>query len=104
MRCHEVGGLYRKGGSTPYLEVWEQPFLRWAIAEVYHWWDMHSIPFMKHVSKWHNKLFGGSIDYIPLLARQDLRCYYLSQMGRKNEVIIEITEKQYEEITGKPRE
>jgi len=98
----EPGIIYSKTEQQPYIELWEQPALRRMAANLYHWWEMHSIFFMKHVSRWHTKLFGNKDEFfIPLINRQDLRCDYLNRKSRRHLATIHVTEEQYAAITGR---
>lgn len=101
MKGYTAGTVYRRESETPYIEIWEQSSLRWLIAEAYQLWENYSFYFMMYVSKWHKKFFGKNEDYIPLLNRQDIRNYYLTNKKRTVLAIIYTTQDQYDIVTGK---
>lgn len=100
---YTAGKAYRGKNVSPYVEIWQQPFWRWVIAEIYHWWEKHTDFFMVKVSRWHRNQFqaDGDFDYVPLVNRRDIRCYHLSQIKRKTLTTVYITDKQYDVLTGK---
>ncbi len=69
------------------VEVWQQPFWRWLIGTVYHWYDMRicKVPGFK-VAEWiWDKLHWRQdpLEYLPLSAERDCKCYYLTNKNRK---------------------
>lgn len=79
------------------LEVWTQPRLRWLVAQVYHWYDMriYKVPGFKRLENWLQSRYKGSDIYVPLSCRQDIRCYFLKERGRKTAALVQLTEKEY---------
>ena len=68
------------------VEVWQQPFWHWLIAAIYHWYDMRigKVPGFKLLEKLLERFSREeSLIYIPLSARQDLRCYHLDNKDKK---------------------
>lgn len=80
--------VYSKDGKHLEVEVFEQPWWRFLIAALYHWYDMrvHKIPGFRRLD-W--KLGKTLIDddgeqfRLPLSALQDIRCFDLAHKGRQ---------------------
>lgn len=90
-----------KGTWTYRLELWKQPWHRWLIAWIYHWYDMRifKVPGFKKLERWlWDRAKGDPLEYIPISARQDLTCYYLTERQRKTLVVLTITEEQYNSL------
>lgn len=100
MRGYTVGSAHRRESVTPYIEIWEQPFLPWLIAIMYQLWESYSFRLMAYLSKWHRKFFFKNNDYVPLLARQDHRCTRLTQKRRTRLVVAYITQDQFDILVG----
>ncbi len=69
------------------VEVWEQPFWPWLIAAIYHWYDMriYKVPGFK-IAEWiwdKSHWRQSDLEYLPLAAEQDCKCYYLTEKKRK---------------------
>lgn len=99
---HELGKIHGVESVIPYIKIWEQPFFRWLIGELYHnIWEKCSWRSMRHIEKWHSKMFNRKNDpfFFPLTVRQDLRCYELIESKRRTLALIHITEDQYRSIT-----
>ena len=67
------------------VELWEQPFWRWLIATVYHWYDMriYKVPGFKLIERtlwWFHR--NEPFIYVPLSCQQDIKCYYLTEKKR----------------------
>lgn len=56
---------------------------------------------MKHLSRWHRKIFEKTEDYVPLSNRQDIKCYHLRHKKRDLLAVIYITQEQHDIITGR---
>jgi hypothetical protein len=67
-----------------FVTLWEQPLHRWLMAQVYHWYDMrvYKLPGFRTVERWLERMHGDDELYVPLSARQDLRCWYLTEKQR----------------------
>jgi hypothetical protein len=107
MKSYEIGKVHHihSDQTDHYIEVWRQPFSRWAISKAYHHlWEKWSEPIMRRVSKWHRMAFEHDEWFIPLLNRRDLRCYNLVQKKRTRVAFIYITQEQYDAIAGRPKE
>jgi hypothetical protein len=68
------------------VEVWQQPFWPWLVAAIYHWYDMriYKVPGFK-IAEWvWRKMHWreGPLEYVPLAAEQDCKCYYLTNRKR----------------------
>jgi hypothetical protein len=101
MKGYTAGKAYRRSGVFPYVEIWEQPSWRLAIAKLYHFWENKSWPLMKRLEKFHTKWFEKDDFFIPLSNRQDIRCDDLMHKGRNTLAIVYVTDEQYEVITKK---
>lgn len=86
-----------------YVTFYEQPLLPWLIAHVYHWYDMrvYRLPGFKLLERALKRLQGGGEWYVPLSARQDIRCYHLSRRKRTDLVTVEVAQEQYEKMKGR---
>lgn len=91
-RGYELPVIHGPRGSRRFRIVfWEQPWSRWLVFRVYHWYDMriHKVPGFKLLENWikdHHK--GDPLMYLPLSARQDLRCYDL--MAKRRTILAEV--------------
>ena len=82
------------------VELWEQPLWPWLMATIYHWYDMwiYKVPGFK-IAEWvWDKLHwrNDPLEYLPLAAEQDCKCYYLTNKKRK--VLAEVRVKSDSEI------
>ena len=90
MRGWTVVKVFSKDSITFKVEVWEQPWWRYALAACYHWYDMrvHKVPGFKALEDFQaRRARAGRVEddffHFPLSARQDERCYSLSHRGRQ---------------------
>lgn len=88
------------------VELWLQPWRRYLVARVYHWYDMHifKVPGFRAVEKVHKRwksrrLLPGEI-VLPLSAEQDCRCYYLARRDRRVLAKFPVDEATYEALKG----
>jgi hypothetical protein len=83
----ERGYSYGATSITPYELRYEQPFHWWLLARLYHHYDMivFRLPGFKALERWCERRTNERADYMPISARQDLRCYNLRMRGRTNE-------------------
>jgi len=103
MKGHTPGMAYRREDTIPYVEIWQQPFWRWLIAQAYHLWEKISWRGFRLIEKYHEDLFKKKDDdfFIPLTNRQDLKCEHLTHKKRDTLAVIYTTQEQYDLITGK---
>ena len=101
MRGFEAGVAHRRDDAQPYIEVWDQPFLRKVVAQTYHVWEVITEPLFKPLSRLHQHLFGKDEEYVPLVNRRDIRCYYLEHKGRVALAYVNITPDQYKAVSGR---
>lgn len=73
-----------KAGISYKVEVWTQPWWRYAIAVAYHWYDMKifKVPGFKKLEVLLQRRHGPDWTYLPLSAQQDERCYFLTNRER----------------------
>lgn len=69
------------------VELWTQPWHRYLVAVVYHWYDMRifKVPGFKKLENWlMSKNYAEALTFesLPLGCKQDLRCYDLSVKQR----------------------
>lgn len=81
-------GTHTKAIESFTVEVWQQPFWRWLVAVVYHWYDMriYKVPGFKRleaVLAWFHR--NEPFIYVPLSCQQDIRCY---DLDRKNKAVL----------------
>lgn len=87
--------------ATFHVELWEQPLWRRAVHSVYHWYDMRifKVPGFKLVENlllwWQTR--GDGLE-IPLSAKQDIRCYFLTRRGRRDLAVLEVDEETYRRL------
>lgn len=96
-------GLSARDRSEPtryYVTFYEQPLLPWVISRLYHWYDMrvYLLPGFTLLERLLKRLQGGDEWYVPLSARQDIRCYHLERRKRTELVTVEVTQEQYEKM------
>ncbi len=60
----------------PAVDYYSQPAWDYYIAKLYHFYDMHFYHIAKFFERFQDK--SDIDDYMPYTARQDERCYYLS--------------------------
>ena len=88
------------------ISLWAQPWHRWLIAEMYHWYSMKifKVPGFRKLEKWlwnhYEKTHSADhyLDYIPISNRQDLRCDYLQHKQRKVLATLDLTKEQFDGI------
>ena len=94
------------GSWTHGLEVYTQPTWRRIVAKIYHWYDMRifRVPGFRRLERWlESRHEGDPLLYVPLSCRHDIRCYDLTEAGRKTVVNTDITEEQYNKIRSARR-
>lgn len=86
--------------TTHWVEIYHQPTLRYLIARVYGWYVDHvvKIPGMTWIDKHTGRATDDEIG-MPWFAKQDCRCYVLSQRGRVSFGSFEIDEPTYALMT-----
>jgi len=88
-----------------HLTLWRQPWHRWLIFKIYHWYDMrvYKMPGFKVIENWllywKGRRYPGEI-CLPWSAEQDCRCYFLSEKQRKVLLNLELTKEQYDGLKG----
>jgi hypothetical protein len=84
------------------LEIWKQPWYRWALSRIYHWYDMcvFKLPGYRWLDSRTGGDKGGAIG-LPLSVKQDIRCYDLEHKQRTKLAIVSINELQCTAITGR---
>ena len=97
----------RPGGSGKryFVNAWQQPWWDWLVAHLYHKYDMliFRVPGYKFVESW---LYArearrlGTDDPMPLGAKQDIRCYYLTRRNRVDVARQEIDQATYDKLRG----
>lgn len=87
-------------GSSWWIEVYAQPTWRRLVAAIYHWYDMRvfKVPGFKWLESQLERRQQDPDTYVPLSARQDIRCYDLHEAGRRRVVRIQVTKEQYDAI------
>jgi hypothetical protein len=89
--------MYGRDSKRYRLEIWVQPWPRWLVAQVYHWYDMliYRVPGFKQLERWLQSRHRGSDIYVPLGCQQDLRCYFLTERRREVVAVVWLTEEEY---------
>ena len=83
------------------VSLYKQPIRRKVISAIYHWYDMRvcKLPGFKLLEKLLRRLSKKDLMlYMPLVARQDERCYFLTEKERVVLVDFEVTLEQYEKL------
>jgi hypothetical protein len=98
MRGYELSTRFHarlEQSVTYHVTLWQQPFLRWLVAKAYHCYDMniYRLPGFKLLE---NALLR--IDDIPLGAKQDIRCHFLTRKKRTEVVTFEVTKEKYDQL------
>jgi hypothetical protein len=89
-----------------HLTLWRQPWHRWLMFKIYHWYDMrmYKVPGFKTVERWllywEERRLPEDMISIPWGAKQDCRCYFLSEKQRKVLLNLEVTKEQYDGLKG----
>jgi hypothetical protein len=99
-----TAGVHSRPGERRYhVALWQQPWHRWAIAACYHHYDMWIMRrrWFQRLDDWHHRRHRGDDLYVPLAARQDIRCYHLMTADRTTLALVEVDQATYEKITGK---
>lgn len=88
------------------VTLWRQPLRYWLWAQIYHVYDMlvWRVPGFFRLEAWllereERKLGGGRLA-TPLGAKQDIRCYHLTQKGRDSVVTFDVSRDVYERLRG----
>jgi hypothetical protein len=79
-----IYSLRDRANDRHYVELWSQPLHRWILARIYHHYDMHvfRLPGFELLERWVEWRSGDALHYLPISARQDLRCYRLGEKDR----------------------
>ena len=67
------------------VEVWQQPFWRWLMANVYHWYDswIFKVPGFRRLEAVQERFHKGEpFTFIPLGCKQDIKCHHLANKER----------------------
>lgn len=97
---------YTGGGQLYSLDLWIQPYHWWLWTRIYHWWDMraHKVPGLRRIERIidrrKQKHESESDFYIPISNQRDLTCYHNFQRKQKLLLHLDLTEEQYEKLTG----
>lgn len=104
MRMPLVHGYELMIGNKMHVTFWQQPLHRWLMYEIYHWYDMRvfRLPGFKALERWLQRRSHDPM-YVPLAARQDLRCYHLAKRGRVTLADIEIDHETYAKLRRRYR-
>jgi len=93
--------IYGRNSKCYVLEVWTQPWLRWLLAEAYHWYDMriYKVPGFGQLERWlQSRHRDEEWTYVPLSCQQDIRCHFLAKRRKTVVATVQLTEQQYCEI------
>ena len=101
-RGYELSTLYGKDYTKHQVTLYKQPWFRYWIGQVYHWYDMNieKVPGIKVVEGWINgrRLKKGWESYIPTYANRDIKCYHLIRKSLVELQAFEVTEEQYNNL------
>lgn len=105
-RGYELHVLYGRRGSRTYrINFWEQPWSRWLVFRVYHWYDMRicKVPGFKLLENWvdYRHKDDDPLEYLPLAIQQDLRCYDLMVKRRTVLAEVDVDRETYIKLRGK---
>lgn len=103
MKSYELYLTFGKDGPPRYyVRIFEQPAYRYLIAAVYHWYDMYifKVPAFKAFERWHSKRYCKDFTYLPITARQDIKCHFLGERDKKILKDFEVDSTTYDMIGG----
>lgn len=112
MKIPQVRGLerferhHRDGHRTHHITLYRQPMHRWLAARVYHWYDMRvcrlpGFELLERFKGWRYRNRDWH-EYLPISAKQDCRCWYLSEHGKTVLATIDVPEDVYRQLAGEP--
>lgn len=105
MRSYELSLRFTSNPNDDYkylVRVYRQPFHRYLISRIYHWYDMHihKVPGIKTFERWHAKKFSKDWNYVYFCDRRDVKCSFLSRQDKVILAEFEIDEATYVKMGG----